>query len=67
MIPLSNVDFEIGAMRESNCVSNAEHLRVNQRSALFSTERRHARRQVQIEEFLLQQCHARDLTITSRS
>jgi hypothetical protein len=46
---------------------NAEHLNENRRSVLFSTERRHARRQVQVEQFLLQLWHAKDLTKTSRS
>jgi RNA polymerase sigma-70 factor (ECF subfamily) len=34
-------DGEIGAMRESNCVPNAEHARQNRQPVLFSTERGH--------------------------
>jgi hypothetical protein len=45
-------------------VSNAEHGRENWRSALFSTK---SRRYVQKEDFLLQLCNAKDLTIRSRS
>ena len=62
--PFQNVTFEIGPMRESNCVSIAESARDNRQSPLFSAKRG---RKIRNEELLLQPCNAKDLTIGSKS
>ena len=49
--------------KESNCMSNTEHLHKGGQSALFSAERGTRGARSRIEGFLSQLFHARDLTI----
>ena len=50
-------------MRESNYVSKAEDSRENRQSAFAFNRKGDTRRQVQIDGFLLQLFHVRDLTV----